>query len=467
MEVRPQPGPQTQFLSTPADIAIYGGAAGGGKSFGLLMEALRHVDNPGYGATIFRRTYAQIKQQGGLWEESSKLYAGMAESIESPPTWRFPSGAEIQFRHLQYEKDKFSYQGAQIPFLGFDELTHFTEGQFFYMLSRNRSADAGIRPYVRATTNPDPDSWVREFIDWWIGEDGYPIEDRSGIVRWFVREDGDFYWSSSKEELNGRFPEQMPKSVTFIPAKLEDNQILLDKDPQYKANLLAQDRVTREQLLGGNWDIRPAAGLYFKRRWLPLFGSDDALPDVPTIKRVCRYWDMAATEPHQGNPDPDYLVGLLLGELKDPHEGTRYIVLDVERHRKSPGTVKSIIQRTARKDADDYGRRLQIRMEEQPGSAGKSQIVDYERLLSSYDFRGDKVTGDKITRAEAPSSAAEPTEERPEQEIGVRKAPWNEAFLQELESFPDASHDDQVDALSGAFNCLTSEKQRRVSAARI
>jgi predicted phage terminase large subunit-like protein len=394
---------------------------------------------------------------------------------------------------MQFEKDKTAYQGSQIPLIGFDELTHFSSSQFFYLLSRNRSAGAGFAPYVRATCNPDPDHWLRSFIDWWIGRDGFAIPERSGMIRYFLRGDDDeFLWAESRDALieeHAYARQQLDemketlrragvdgdvdpkrlliKSFTFIPSTVEDNPALLRKDPTYLANLQAQDKVTRMQLLGGNWDVRPAAGLYFQRQWLPLFSSgDDALPDVPTIKRVCRYWDMAATEPHQGNPDPDYLVGLLLAELKETHEGTRYIVLDVERHRKSPGTVKSIIQRVARKDADDYGRRLLIRMEQQPGSAGKSQIADYERLLSSYDFRGDKVTGDKITRAEAPSSAAEPTEERPERQIGVRKADWNEAFLQELESFPDGNHDDQVDALSGAYNCLTSERRRPFSSGR-
>jgi predicted phage terminase large subunit-like protein len=105
-------------------------------------------------------------------------------------------------------------------------------------------------------------------------------------------------------------------------------------------------------------------------------------------------------------------------------------------------------------------------MEQEPGSAGKSQIHDYESVLSGYDFEGDKVTGDKVTRAEAPSAAAEPTEERPAREIGIVEAPWNGAFIQELEQFPEGDHDDQVDALSGAYNTLgpDTEAQRRRNA---
>ena len=89
--------------------------------------------------------------------------------------WRFLSGAKVTFAHMLYEKDKYSWQGSQICFLGFDELCHFSENQFFYMLSRNRSV-CGVKPYVRATCNPDVDSWVANFISWWIDQEtGYPI----------------------------------------------------------------------------------------------------------------------------------------------------------------------------------------------------------------------------------------------------------------------------------------------------
>ena len=483
--IEPQPGPQRQFLATEAGVALTGGGAGGGKTWGLLLEGLRHIDNEHLRYTLFRRTYQQIKQQGGLWDESAKLYGRIrgATSIESPPTWRFPSGAEVQMRHLQYEKDRFQYQGAQIPLIGFDELTHFSSRQFFYLLSRNRSAGAGFRPYVRATCNPDPDSWVREFVDWWIGDDGFPIPSRSGKIRYFMRgpEDG-FLWAESREallqestyakeqvqemkrELRGAGvnvdpKELLIKSFTFIPSTVRDNEALLRNNPEYLANLRSQDKVTRKQLLEGNWDVRPAAGLYFKEHYFPVI---DVGPEG--IEWAVRYWDMAATKPHDDNPDPDYLAGVLLGELSTSGEAD-YVVLDVERHRESPGKVKSVVKSTAEADAEAYGRDLCIRMEQEPGSAGKSQIHHYEGLLSEFDFEGDKVTGDKVTRAEAPSAAAEPTEERPEREIALAEGDWTQAFVQELEQFPEGDHDDQVDAFAGAYNVLASEPKRTVTTA--
>ncbi|MGC1273928.1 MAG: terminase family protein, partial [Planctomycetaceae bacterium] len=261
INIRPHRGPQERFLGSPADVVVYGGAAGGGKSFALLLETLRHVANPRFGAVVFRRTCPEITNEGGLWDEANSLYPMLgATSRIGHLDWTFPSGASVSFCHMQHEDDRFSWQGAQVPLICFDELTHFTERQFFYLLTRNRST-CGVRPYIRATTNPDADSWVAKFIAWWINPiTGYPIPQRDGIVRWFVRVDEQLIWSDDPEELRREHPEQMPKSVTFISAKLEDNPTLLRKDPGYRANLLAQSRVDRERLLGGNWRIQDVDG---------------------------------------------------------------------------------------------------------------------------------------------------------------------------------------------------------------
>ena len=144
---------------------------------------------------IFRKNANQITSEGGLWDTASTIYpyAKGKPSLNPRPTWRFPSGAKITFAHLEYEGDKNKWQGSQIAYIGFDELTHFSESQFFYMLSRNRSV-CGVKPYMRATTNPDVDSWVARFIDWWINPDtGYPIPERSGVIRWLGRYKGLIY----------------------------------------------------------------------------------------------------------------------------------------------------------------------------------------------------------------------------------------------------------------------------------
>lgn len=437
-KIAPQKGPQEKFLSTPADIAIYGGSAGGGKSWSLLFEPLRHVKRSKFGAVIFRKTSVQVRNEGGLWHESQQLYSHFqGHSREAFLEWAFPSGARIKFSHLEYEKDVLSWQGSQIPFIGFDELTHFSETQFFYMLSRNRST-SGIAGYVRGTVNPDPDSWVRKFIDWWIGEDGYPIPERSGVLRWFIRVNDQMIWANSAGELYsqyGRGPEISPKSVTFIAAKLQDNQILMKKDPAYLSNLLALNRVDRGRLLDGNWNIRVTAGSLFRREWFPVL---DSIPGGWI--QVMRFWDRAATKPSEGNRDPDWTRGLKV--YKYPN-GT-FVVADLRSLRDTPGQVEELIKITASQD----GQAVKVMSQQDPGSAGVAEAEHFIKMLAGYNVDVMTTSKDKVTRAKPVSAQSEWGN------IRVLRAPWNEEFFTELENFPDGAHDDIVDVLSGAFNEL-------------
>lgn len=315
VELRPQEGPQERFLSTSADIAIYGGAAGGGKSFALLMEALRHTNNSNYGAVIFRRTTPQIRNEGGLWDESAKIYGQLgAAPKQQTLEWKFKSGASISFSHLEHDTDVLSWQGSQIPLIGFDELTHFSAKQFWYMLSRNRST-CGVRPYVRGTCNPDPDSFVAGLISWWINQEtGYAIPERSGVIRYFVRVNDELYWSGDPEELEKRFPEACwqkldgervrigPKSFTFIASSIEDNKELMRRDPGYIANLNALPTVERERLKNGNWKIRDETACIIKPGWWQLWPDDKPLPHC---YHIFASYDTAFTEHDRDKKDPD------------------------------------------------------------------------------------------------------------------------------------------------------------------
>jgi hypothetical protein len=268
--IKPQQGYQEIALSSQADIVIGGAAAFVGKTFALLLEPLRHTSNSEFGGVIFRRTSVQIRNEGGLWDTSMKLYPLLkAEPRESSLDWQFPSGSKISFRHLEYEKNKYDWQGSQITFLGFDELTHFTETMFFYLLSRNRS-NCGVKPYVRATCNPDPESWVYKMIEWWIDkETGYPILERRGVLRYFIKYGESYIWGDSYDEVkdkawhiiqplieqSGLQAQDFIKSLTFVSGSIYDNKAGLKVDPSYPGNLLSQDDETRRQLMEGQWKI--------------------------------------------------------------------------------------------------------------------------------------------------------------------------------------------------------------------
>jgi predicted phage terminase large subunit-like protein len=437
---RPQPGPQTAFLDTRADIALYGGAAGSGKSHALLLENLRHVDNPAFGSVIFRRESTQITTEGGLWDSAMTLYPQKGARPRFTPRHQmiFPSGAKVSFAHLQYEADVLAWQGSQVPLISYDELTHFTRRQFFYMLSRNRST-CGVRPYIRATTNPDADSWVAKLVDWWIDPDtGAAIAERSGVLRYFVVIDDEMRWADTRDELAATYgvrPEDT-KSFTFIAASIFDNRILLDKDPAYLANLKALGTVDRARLLHGNWKIKPSAGMYFRRDQAQIVGAPPS-----NVVQVCRAWDLAATTPTPDNPSPDATAGVLIGRLDDG----RYIVLDAVHGRWTSNDVRARVRNVAAADRDRYPD-VRVRLPQDPGQAGKEQAQSYVAMLAGYSVKVERVTGGKVTRAEPFSSQWQAGN------VLLLQGAWNDGFLAELEAFPEGAHDDLVDAAADAFS---------------
>src|SRR6266404_2990322 len=435
-----QPGPQTEFLRTSADICIYGGAAGGGKTVGLILEPLRHVGRvANFTAVFFRRTTPQITNPGALWDESLNFY---------PRVGGTPHLGVLS--HLQFETTVYDWQGAQITLICFDELTHFTAHQFFYMVSRNRST-CGVRPYIRATCNPDADSWVAEFLAWWMDQEtGLPIPERAGVLRYYIRLAGKIVWADRPEDLIQHLPPPKdlppgidpprPISVTFIPASVFDNPALLQVNPEYLACLLSLPLLERERLLGGNWKIRPAAGLYFKREWCAV------VDQVPADLDIVRYWDLAATEKTELN-DPDWTVGIKLG--RDRNGG--YWLLDMVRGRANPGDVDRLLLNIATQD----GNRVGIGFGKDPGQAAKSQALHLVRALSCFTEAAATESGGKLTRFGPFSSQCRVGN------VKILRGLWNEDLFRVLEGFPDLAHDDEVDACSGALEMLNPDMNSR------
>jgi len=437
VEFKPQPGPQEAFLASSADIAIYGGAAGGGKTWALLYNQARYYDDPHHKGVIFRRVMPNVTNLGGLLDESRALYPHFGATLRQAPhlEWRFPSGARVQFSQLQYEGTVENYKGAQFSELDFDELTEFTERQFFYMLSRLRSSSSRQRPCVRATTNPDAGSWVRKLIDWWIGEDGQPIAERAGVIRWMRREGDALVWSDTSS------PGLM--SLTFIPARLEDNPALDRADPSYREKLGLLDAVERAKLLGGNWNASRKDGM-FKAAVIDARGIAPLLLPEGLIWK--RYWDLANTEPHEKNPDPDWTASAL-GALHVDGEGKEVLYLrDVRRARISGAAKKAWMRATAEAD----GHEIEQVIEQEGGSSGSEVVEDYKLIVfAGFACAFDRPTGSKTMRASRWLALAETGRVRLVQDEPGRVT-WASAFLAELATFPHAKRD-QVDAVSGLY----------------
>lgn len=463
IEIRPQAGPQELILATPADIGIIGGSVFGGKTWSLVIEPLRHVHVDGFTFVAFRREMPEHTQPGGMWDEAVKWYPALGGvPREHVHEWVFPIGetgktAEGKFSGLQYEKDLEAWKGAQICLILFDQLESFTDKLFFGMLSRNRST-CGVRPYVRASCNPDPDSFLASFLSWWIDAEGWAIASRSGVIRWFIRVHDEIAWADTtcepaaygqydahaqraRAELEARFEGRGEDavSVTFVLARLQDNIIGNELDPDYIKKVRLLPRVEQQRLLGGdrggNWKVRATAGKVFNRAWFHL------VPAPPTdVDRWVRYWDKAGT---QGSGK--YSAGVLMGRRSNG----RFIIADVVRGQWSAGNRETVIKQTAQADAR-RGVGVTIWIEQEPGSGGKESAENTVLNLAGHVIKVDRVTGDKVTRAGPLSAQAEAGN------IDVLNADWTEPLLKEFHSF-DGTHgfSDQVDAGAGGFNKLT------------
>ena len=275
--IMPQKGGQENMLSADVDILIGGGSRGGTKTYSLLLENDKDIYNGNFKSMILRK---EVDDLANIIDESRKIFQDFGEynKSKSDMTWNLHSGGSIKFNYYSdnYEDFKIRFQGKQFSYIGIDEITHIEYNKFKYLLTCNRNAYR-IRNRFWGTCNPDPDSWVAKFIDWWIGEDGFPIPERNGVVRYCFMDGDDvstIYWGNTRQEVYeqckeiidrhwkpsynqyGTPQELFIKSVTFIEAKLEDNKKLMKADPRYLSNLANQDEEQRARDLDGNWKYR-------------------------------------------------------------------------------------------------------------------------------------------------------------------------------------------------------------------
>ena len=437
---KPNPGQQEKFHRSPAFEVLYGGQAGGGKTESLLMEAVRYADMPGYTGVLFRRTFRELGQPQGLIERSRLMYAARPRYgtyNDSKFQWRFPAQSMVVFSHMEGERDKLKHQSAEYAYIGFDELTTFTETQYLYLFSRARTT-CGAPPRIRAGTNPGNigHDWVKRRWGAWLDKrHPHPAED--GEIRWYKRIGDD------EVECQPDDPEGL--SRTFIKASVWDNPYIVEKDPGYVLRLKALPLVERLQLLEGDWDVMAAAGLVFKREWFGIVGA------APAGAGTVRYWDFAATEKKKAKPEPDFTAGARVSL-----QGSTYFIEQVIRRQTTWAGVKALMAQTAHLDGPD----VVIGIEQEPGASGKA--IAYE-IASMPELRGHTVRAypsskDKLTRANPWSAQAE---------VGnikiVNDGTWDvQAFLNECEWFPEGIHDDQVDAVSGAVQMFIPEEVEEV-----
>jgi predicted phage terminase large subunit-like protein len=400
------------LLLCPRLEAFFGGAAGPGKTEGLLMGALQLVERPHFSALILRRTFRQLNQSNSIMNRARQWLANTdAVWREIDKRFSFPSGAIITFGNLDSEDDVYQYDSSEFQYIAFDELTSFSKSQYRYLFSRLRATkDNPVPLRMRSASNPGNrgHDWVKEH----------------------------FMIGQPPEALTLQHPERF-----FLPARISDNPHIRSKE--YLASLDNLDPVRRRQLLDGDWDVAPSGNL-FCRDWFEI------VEDWPReASGFVRAWDDAAT-PNGG----DWSVGVLMAIA---YSGVAYVI-DVVRIQGSPLEVERLKAATACADAQFTNRRAITLLQQEPGAAGKSYIDAQKRgPLLGFAVEVERPTGDKYTRALPMSSAAQA------RNIKLVRGRWNRDFLDELEQAgPEEKlydHDDQWDAASSAFNYLASHRQ--------
>lgn len=309
LKIIAQAGAQERMLAQDADILICGGSRGGAKSFTLLMEGLKDIKNSHFSALLLRNEKDDLLD---LINTSYILYSqfGQYNKSTNDMTWYFKNGGKLKFSYYAdaFEDFKKRFQGKQYSFIGIDEITHSDYLKFKYLVTCNRNA-YGIKNRFWGTCNPDPDSWVRTFIDWWIGEDGYIIPERNGKKRYCFM-DGDtpnsIYWGNTPEEVYEQCKDiidplwndayealgfnkvtMFVKSVVFIRAGLEENVKLISSDPNYAANLAQQDDEQRMRDLQGNWNFKNSGDDLIKMEDMEKFFMNSEQTDNHTLYATC------------------------------------------------------------------------------------------------------------------------------------------------------------------------------------
>lgn len=334
----------------------------------------------------------------------------------------FPSGAKSRFSYMQYDKDAMAWYGAELSRAYFDEFQMFSETQFHVIRSRLRSK-AKFPSQMRCTLNPDQHHFVIDYVKPFLDEEGFPIKELSGVTRYFLIVKGVLYSSWDIKELQEKFPDKVPKTYTYVPSTLNDNQVLMDLEPDYKDTLDSLPEDKRKQLLLGCWYVNSNETRYFDRTWLH---KTDRVPDGAV---AVRGWDKASEEPSPNLRYPDYTANVKMYRCKDGF----YYLVNGYRFRKKPGDRDRLILEQALQDGDD----CVVAVAVDPGSAGKFEFQEFSKKLISEGVivKQDPMPNNKskLKRFEPFSAAAQ------NGLVYIVESTWEkedlDAFYAELENF--------------------------------
>lgn len=397
--IAPQKGKQELAMNLKVDVLIYGGAAGSGKSRLLLMKPLPHIGDPDFQGVYFRRTTKALEKPGSLWPEARKLWKGFKARVrERDHQHVFKGGATLSMDHLEHVKDAAgNHQGTQYSFIGFDELTHFEQEQFVYLIGRLRSAADGDS-FCMASTNPDPDSWVLDWVEWYLDDEGFPDPEKCGAIRHFLVVEDAPVFADTPEELAEEYPELCyqentdtgeviyipPMTFSFIGGTIFDNPALIKANPKYLSALKAQGEVNRKRLLDGNWYARPEGSQKFHRSWL------EKVTEVPKGATCARGWDTAASEPSDQYRYPDFTASTkmyrhgdyfyVVGDYHDDNRDDKIKVYG--KFRKNSGTRNNLMMKQAHLDGED----CTIVLPQDSGAAGKDTFESNCAFFMSEGF---------------------------------------------------------------------------------
>ena len=456
----PLVGPQTRFFLTKnCDITLMLGAAGSAKSFGGLLkfaDAISKQSNEEFQGVAFRKTSADIRKGGSLLDSSRKVFSH-ADGVwnDTKMRWTFPNNATINLSHLQHEKDIESHLSAQYGGIFFDEIVQFSREQVFGLFGRLRSM-SGIRPFLIGATNPKPDcEWIKELImPHFVDDDGWARWENSGKIMYFYTDDADCYhkfWDEKEAQawwiennpyeyqkvLDGKRLMSKPTSLTCIPSLLEHNPELERIDPNYRQKMENMPYWEKMIYFYGNWCVAKTNSNYFDAEKIQPFTKFE---DLPENMSLCRGYDLAYSRESVKNKTPDYTASVLMGKCK---QTGKYYVLDARRIRGKIDEVEKHIRETALEDSHKYKQWGQVKYSiPQDAGAGTGVADSIVTFMDGYNIVKSPEQGSKTERF-IPFGVQVSNDN-----VFMMKGDWNRMWMNELSQYPQATHDDFVDATS-------------------